>query len=57
MAQIFDLKQASVTELKALAFDLNVLITRTQQNLKIVMQELESRSETISQETTAPQQA
>lgn len=41
--QSIDLKSLSVTDLKALAYDLNILMGRTQQNLKVVVQELESR--------------
>jgi hypothetical protein len=43
MAQNLDLKALSVTELKALAYDLQALMAQTQQNLQVVGQELKSR--------------
>ena len=53
MAQNLDLKTLSVTELKAIAYDLQMLIAQTQQNLQIVAQELKSRQ--VAPQPTEPQ--
>lgn len=38
-----DIKTISTVELKSLAYDLNILLGRTQQNLKVVVDELNTR--------------
>jgi hypothetical protein len=43
MATNINLKTMSVVELKSIAYDLQMLFAQTQQNLKIVSQELQSR--------------
>lgn len=47
MAQNFDLKTLSVTELKALAYDFQMLLAQTQQNLQVVAQELKTRQQAV----------
>ena len=46
MAQNIDLKTLSVTELKAIAYDLQILMAQTQQNLQVIVQELKARQQT-----------
>jgi phosphoribosyl-ATP pyrophosphohydrolase len=46
-----DLSNFSLVELKALMYDLNVLLVQTQQNLKIVSNELELRLKKLAEET------
>jgi hypothetical protein len=43
MATNINLKTMSVVELKAISYDLQMLFAQTQNNLKIVSQELQSR--------------
>lgn len=55
MAQNFDLKTLSVTELKALSYDFQILLAQTQQNIQVIAQELKSRTSATS--PTASQEA
>ena len=43
MAQQTDIKTLDIVQLKALAYDLQLLLTQTQQNLQIVAQEIKYR--------------